>query len=180
MLVGKDIHINVDADVATAIAQLEAFNVEKNRASDTSGLSAIGEAFSEITSKISDSGGSIASFDNVLRGAATFAIAGFLQPVILLAGAAAGALLALGSAAIYAGGAIAGGLVAGIAQAIPVLGVVALAAERLMAVFKAVQQSNTAQQQAATQGAAIDQARPSRPIPTPTRSMDQISRRTVS
>ena len=158
LLVGKDIHINVDADVATAIAQLEAFNVEKNRASDTRELNGIGDAFSSIQQAISNSSGSIASFDNVLRGAAAFAIAGFLQPLIMLAGAAAGALLALGSAAIYAGGAIAGGLVAGIAQAIPVLGVVALAAERLMAVFKAVQQSNTAQQQAATQGATIHQS----------------------
>ena len=84
-------------------------------------------------------------------------IAGFLQPLIIVAGAAAGALLALGSAAIYAGGALAGGLVAGLAQAIPVLGVVALAVYRLTAVFQAAQQAQLVQQQASYKGAAAHQ-----------------------
>ena len=45
---------------------------------------------------LSHSSNSIAAFDNLIRGALTFLIAGFLQPLVVIAGAAGGALIALG------------------------------------------------------------------------------------
>ena len=123
-----------------------------NAASGDAGKSVLG-----FVSQIADAGGGIAAFDNIIRGAATFLIAGFLQPLIVLAGAAAGALVALASAALYAGGALAGGLVAGLAQAIPVLGVVALAVSRLAAVFGAANQAQLVQQQNSYKGAQAHQ-----------------------
>lgn len=95
----------------------------------------------------------IAAFDNLIRGLVTFLFAGFLQPLIIMAGAAGAALVALGSSAVFAGGAIGGALTAGIAQALPALGLLATFASRFKAVLDATNQSQLLDQQNSYKGA---------------------------
>jgi phage-related protein len=149
-------HINIEADTGRAIASLGALEVAERSVSNSGGGmgSAISSGISTITSSLQNAEQNIAGFDNVLRGLATFAIVGFLQPLITVAGAAGGALVALGSAALYAGGALGGTFIAGIAQALPVLGVFAMLVSRLTAVFGAAKQAQLVDQQASYRGAA--------------------------
>jgi archaellum component FlaC len=158
-ILGNDIHFDVQADLsALDVAKVEAFkhsladNDEEVRNS-TSGLGLFTGAMQAFMGGFDQSSGRIASFDNFLRGLMSLGIAGFFQQLFLLAGAAAGALAALASSALYAGGALGGGLVAGIAQALPVIGILGAAIYRLKAVFDAAQQSQLLEQQQSYLGA---------------------------
>jgi phage-related protein len=149
---GRNISLNVDLDAARARVEGEALRKELGRDVHVNvdldqGASQVESFFTRLDQHFESSSGNIAAFDNVIRGAVTFLIAGFLQPLIVVAGAAAGALAALASSAIFAGGALGGGLVAGIAQALPIIGVLALAVTRIAAIFKVLQQQQLVQQQ---------------------------------
>lgn len=150
-----DVKVNVDADTKKAIAQLKLLDREIDKTQRNART--FGGSLALITSSFKDSfanmEGSVARFDNVMRGAFTLLITFFLPQLIVLAGAAGGALLALGSSAIYAGGALAGAFVSGIGQAIPALGVFAAALVRVKSVMDAVQQANLLNQQQSYQGA---------------------------
>ena len=116
-----------------------------------SAINAIKGAGTEIANNFTNAGNSLAAFDNILRGMLSLGITAFLSNLITLAGAAAGAFLALAGSAAMAGAAIGGALVAGITQAIPVLGVLITAIQRVKAVTDAVQQANLLQQQGGQQ-----------------------------
>jgi len=142
---GRDIHLNVDVDTAAATAKLAALaaitKTSLGPRNEDIGL------WQQYKNAIHDAGNQVSTFDNFLRGLMSLGIGLFLNQIVILAGAAAGAFAALASSAIYAGGALAGAFAAGAAQAIPVLGLLATAAQRVMAVMKAVQQSQLLQQQ---------------------------------
>ena len=142
--------IDVEADVAAAIAQLE---LAKAATKDLGGEAGrTGGFFSRMSQTMGDSfetaSSKTATFDNMLRGLMSLGVAAFLQPIVVLAGAAAGALGALASSAVTAGAALGGALAAGAMQAIPVLGVLASAMSRIKAVTDAVKQANLLEQQA--------------------------------
>src|SRR4051794_38861563 len=152
----KQIDIRVDANITRALVEGEALRKELGRTVhmkvdvDTqSAGSNISQFFTALEQRFGDSSQNIAAFDNLIRGAITFLITGFLQPLVVIAGAAAGALAALGSSAIFAGGALGGALVAGIAQAIPLVGVLVLAFSRVAAIFNVIKQGQLVQQQEA-------------------------------
>lgn len=92
-------------------------------------------------------GGSVAKVDNELRGMLVLAVIAFAQQFITLIDAAAGALGSFASSAIFAAGAVGGALVAGIAQALPMVGLLAASFLRVKGVMQAVQQQQLVQQQ---------------------------------
>jgi hypothetical protein len=72
----------------------------------------------------------------------------YFQALLSAAIALGGELVSLASSAIYAGGAIGGALVAGLAQAIPVVALLAAAFSRFTAVIKAAQEATKVHDQA--------------------------------
>ena len=136
--IGRRIEIDVDLNVSTFDQARGVFNQVKN-------------SVAEIGTNFQNAGNQLAAFDNVLRGMLSLGITAFLSNLIVLAGAAAGAFLALAGSAAMAGAAIGGALVAGIAQAIPVLGLLITAIQRVKAVTDAVQQANLLEQQGGQQ-----------------------------
>lgn len=160
-------HYTVDFDVATAKARMElaAFNHAKNEAAeapDESGhgrfFDAMKNGFKSLKSEADRSRNSIAQFDNTLRGGFVFAAVLALQQLVTILIAAGGQLVAVASSAIMAGGALAGGLTAGVAQAIPMIGILAAALARLGAVFEAVKQASLLKEQQFAEGQKGDQA----------------------
>ena len=161
------IDFQVDADFNPAqIARIEGFKQIMSRdvefkvkpEVDTSQLQHAQNVLNEvrgsgqrIAQSFNNAGNSLAVFDNVLRGMLSLGITAFLSNLVTLAGAAAGAFLALAGSAAMAGAAIGGALVAGVAQAIPVLGILITAIQRVKAVTDAVQQANLLQQQSGQQ-----------------------------
>jgi len=141
--------IDVEADVAAAIAQMELAQAATKDLGGEAGRT--GGFFSRMSQTMGDSfetaSNKTATFDNMLRGLMSLGVAAFLQPIVVLAGAAAGALGALASSAVTAGAALGGALAAGAAQAIPVLGILASAMSRIKAVTDAVKQANLLEQQ---------------------------------
>lgn len=156
-ILGRDVKFHVEADVDNAsFAKAEGMKRGLEDAPSSGGWT---NFFNDLLSGVENGSNRIAAFDNLIRGLFTFLVTGFLQPLIVMAGAAGAALLALGSSALYAGGALAGGLAAGIAQALPMLGLLVTFATRITAVMKAVQQANLLQQQQSYQGAQQDKKR---------------------
>lgn len=133
---GRDVHINVDLDVSAAAAAAAAM---KN----------LGASGDQAGNGLRNATNAVATIDNVLRGFLTLGVVLFLNQIAVGAIAAAGALVALAGSALYAGGALSGALTAGAAQAIPVLGVLGVAAQRFSKVIEAVKQSNLLQTQTA-------------------------------
>lgn len=142
---GRDIKVNVDVDLDAAELKLAAFEAA-NRTRLSPGDEEISK-WSQYKNAVRDSSNQVATFDNFLRGLTSLAIGVFFNQLIVLAGAAAGALTALAGSAVYAGGALAGALSAGVAQAIPVLGLLGVAVSRISNVWKAAQQQQLLQQQ---------------------------------
>jgi len=153
-----NLHQKVELDgVDEAIAKLVALREAERLLTSGGGGGGRGGLrgwISEMGDAFNRSSNNIAAFDNFLRGLLTLGIAVFFNQLIVLAGAAAGALTALASSALYAGGALGGGLVAGIAQALPVLGVLGAAIYRWKAVMDAANQSQLLDQQQSYKGAA--------------------------
>jgi hypothetical protein len=142
---GRDIHVNVDVDLAAAELKLAAFAAASSHALHP-GDEDISK-WAQYKDAVRESSNSVATFDNFLRGLTSLAIGVFFNQLIVLAGAAAGALTALAGSAVYAGGALGGAFTAGLAQALPVLGVLGLAVSRITNVWKAAQQQQLLQQQ---------------------------------
>lgn len=158
-LLSRDVTFNVDVDAGAAAAKLAAVELQSRRVNSELGF--MKGLLSSVSSGFHDSSGTIASFDNFLRGLLSLGIAAFFNQLFLLAGAAAGALFSLASSAAQAGAAVGGALVAGIAQALGPLGLLVAAAARVKSVIDAVQQANLLQQQQSYQGAQQDRARAS-------------------
>jgi len=97
--------------------------------------------------------GSVAAFDNQLRGLLLLGAVGFAQQLITVLGGLAGSFLAVASSAAQAAAAIGGMFVAGIAEALPMVGIFAATMFRVKAVMDAVNQSQLLQQQQATKAA---------------------------
>jgi hypothetical protein len=151
LLLGRDIKIDVDVDSHSLSNSLRSVGEDADRTSGRMGF--LRGIVASVGTGFHDSSGKIASFDNYLRGLLSLGMAVFFNQLFLLAGAAGSALLALASSALYAGGALAGGLAAGLGQAIPMLGIFAMALYRLKAVFDAANQAQLLQQQQSYMGA---------------------------
>jgi hypothetical protein len=147
---GSDVHFDVDADVGGAMASMAAVEAQSRRLNNELGF------MRGLTRSVSEgfhqSSGTIASFDNFLRGLLSLGIAAFFNQLVLLASAAAGAMFSLASSAGMAGAALGGALVAGVAQALGPLGLLIAAAGRVASVMDAVQQANLLQQQQSYEG----------------------------
>ncbi len=139
---GRDVHINVDLDVASAAAAAAA-------------MRNLGGSGDQAGNGLRNATNAVATIDNVLRGFLTLGVVLFLNQIAVAAIAAAGALVALAGSALYAGGALGGALTAGAAQAIPVLGVLGVAIQRFTKVIDAVKQSNLLQTQTAANAGRI-------------------------
>ena len=149
-LLEGDIKFDVDVDVAGSIAKLTAVKAAAEGVSG-SGIT-LKSAWDEMGAVFQKTAGNISSFDNLLRGLMSLAIAVFLNQIILLAGALASAFLSLASSAAFAGAAIGGALTAGIAQVIPMVGILVAAFSRVAAVMDAAKQAQLLEQQQSYQG----------------------------
>lgn len=109
-------------------------------------------ALDRIKGAFGGAGASAASFGNELRGIAIVFGAAFAQQLITALVGLGGQLVATASSAAMAGAAIGGILTAGIAQAIPVVGLLAGALVRVKGVMDAVQQAQKLQQADARAG----------------------------
>ena len=98
----------------------------------------------------------IASLDNQMRGLGLLLVIGFSQQLITVLGGLGGAFIAVASSAAQAGAAVGGMFVAGIAQALPMIGLLGAAMSRVSSVMDAVKQAQTTQQQQAVQGATAN------------------------
>jgi hypothetical protein len=116
--------------------------------------------FLDAVAKRSDHAASrVARLDNTFRGFIFLAVIAFAQQLVTVLDAAAGEAGSLASSATFAAGAVGGTLVAGIAQAIPIIGLLVLSLHRVTQVMQAVQQQNLANRQAfARQGRDNTQA----------------------
>ena len=154
---GSEIEINVDLDAAAAIAQMLAL---RRATADTSNeMGFLRGLMTTLSQSFHKSSGTVSSFDNFLRGLMSLGIAVFFNQLILLAGAAASAFLALASSAAFAGAAIGGALTAGVAQAIPIVGLLVTAITRVAAVMEAAKQAALLEEQQSYQGSKQDAAR---------------------
>ena len=121
-------------------------NVERDASRANNVFGALSKTFSGNT-------GSIATLDNQLRGIGVLAAIGFAQQLITVLGGLGGAFVAVASSAAQAGAAIGGAFVAGVGQALPSIGLLTAALSRVSSIMDVVKQAQTAQQQAAVQGA---------------------------
>lgn len=144
---GKDITVNVDADIGAYLAKMEAVRIAGNRATQGGFL----DWMRSVSRESQQAQQSIAGFDNALRGMAVFAVIASMQQLLTIVTALAAELVAVASSAAMAGAAIGGGLVAGAAQAIPAIGLLVAAFSRFAAIINAVQQQQLMQQQSSYQ-----------------------------
>jgi hypothetical protein len=105
----------------------------------TQGITSFGDALTHLQQNLASADSSTTGFIGHLKSSFGFALVGLIQPLSVLIVGLVGAFGALASAAVAAGGAIAGGFVAAIAQGIPVLGLFAIAMQRLQGVMGYVQ-----------------------------------------
>jgi phage-related protein len=127
------------------------FNAEAEHSRDVlRSITRESERTSASTKKLSErfhgAGASVAGFDNQLRGLGILAAVVSIQQLISAAIALGGELVSLAGSAVMAGGALGGVLAAGAAQALPVIGLLAGAFQRVKSVIDAVQQSQKLQQ----------------------------------
>jgi hypothetical protein len=116
-----------------------------------------------LSDTFNSTGNSIATLDNRLRGIALLLVFAFAQQLITALGGLGGAFIAVAGSAAMAGAAIAGGFTAGIAQALPMVGLLVGALSRAKQVMDAVQAAQKLQQAQFTKGGqatkqAADQA----------------------
>ena len=78
--------------------------------------------FGALSRAFSGSGASVAGFDNQMRGLGILSLVGFAQQLITVLDGLAGGFVAVAASAGEAGAAIGGAFVAGVAQALPVIG----------------------------------------------------------
>lgn len=141
---GRDVTFDINVDPGEAIAALAVVDRYKQKLNEPVKLG----FFSELKRDFEETTNQVAVFDNFMRGLFTLGVVVFFNQLIVAVGAAAGELTALAGSATFAAGAIGGTLTAGIAQALPVLGVFALAMQGISSAMKAAQQGELAQQQA--------------------------------
>lgn len=154
---GTHINVKLDLDSARFLAQTKAtasaLRDVGNEGRNTNSIfgilrrniAGVGTNFDSSTSRI-------AAFDNLLRGLVTLGITIFLQQLVQVGGALVGMLGALVASAVQAGAALGGALVAGATQALPVIGVLAVAVSRVKGVMDAMKQANLLQQQESYKG----------------------------
>ncbi len=99
-------------------------------------------AWNKLRTSIRGTGDSVAGFDNQIRGMGLLLAVASAQQLISAAIALGGELVSLAGSAAMAGGALGGILAAGAAQALPVMGLLAGAVQRVQSVMEAM----TAQQ----------------------------------
>ena len=107
---------------------------------------------------INSTGGSIATLDNRLRGIALLLLFSFAQQLITGLIGLGGALVAVSGSAAMAGAAIAGGLAAGLAQSIPIVGLLIGALARLKSVMDVVDAAQKLEQAQFTKSGAASKA----------------------
>lgn len=105
---------------------------------------------SSVADRLRATGDNVATLDNRVRGILLLAVTAFAQQVLTAVVALGGELVNLAGSAAMAGGALGGAFVAGLAQALPVIGLLIGAASRVQAVFAAFQQNQKLQQAQAT------------------------------
>jgi phage-related protein len=101
--------------------------------------------YERLSKSLTKSHGSAAGFDNQLRGIGILAAVASIDQLISAAIALGGELVSLAGSAAMAGGALGGILAAGAAQALPVIGLLAGAFQRVNAVMDAVNASQLLQ-----------------------------------
>jgi phage-related protein len=114
-----------------------------------------------LSDGLRNNGDNVAMLDNKLRGIGLLAVVGFAQQLIASLVALGGELVNVASSAVMAGGALGGILAAGAAQALPVIGLLVGAMQRVKSVMDAFQQNQKLQQaqftdQEKAQNKAID------------------------
>jgi hypothetical protein len=115
---------------------------------DPDRMSRIDDRIESFNQRLSRGRFNVAAFDNRLRGLIYVGVFAFFQQLVGVVGALAGALVELAGSAIQAGSALAGMAAAGVAQVLPMFGLLAAAWGRVGAVFKAAQQATKAATQA--------------------------------
>ena len=152
-VVGTDIELNVDVDSANAMAKLAALETAKAAVDQDIDIDVDVDASRAIASLAAlhrlaeENRHSIAQFDNQIRGLLAFMAVGLAQPLITALAGLAGQLVAVASSAVMAGTAIGVGLTSGMAQAIPMAGILTAALFRVAAVMEAVNQHTLMQKQ---------------------------------
>lgn len=107
----------------------------------------VGEALDAIDAKVGDVGIRISGVASALQGFFDLMKIGFSQQIITGIVSLAGSLFSLASAATQAGAALAGAFISGLGQAIPMLSIVAAAAERFKSILQAVSITSKAEEQ---------------------------------
>lgn len=155
---GKNVNVELDlkaakflAEAAAAKRALGGVGDESRNTNSLFGM--LRQSLAGVGSNFDSSTGRIAAFDNMLRGLVTLGITIFLQQLVQIGGALVGMLFALAASAVQAGAALGGALIAGASQALPVLGVLAVAVSRVKGVMDAMKQANLLQQQESYKGA---------------------------
>lgn len=110
-------------------------------------LGGLAGVFDRMSKAVNRSGDSVASLDNRMQGMIILAVMGFAQQFISVLVSLVGTLGAVASSAIFAAGAIGGALVAGIAQALPMVGLLAATMSRVKTIMDVVKQADLVDQQ---------------------------------
>jgi hypothetical protein len=121
------------------------FNIDDDK------IAAINDRIKEFEANSNRGGFSAVRLAGNLRGLVIVGIIGFFQQLVSVAGSLASTLVALAASAGQAALALAGMAATGVAQALPVIGLLGAAWGRVGAVFKVVQQHQLALTQAAAQ-----------------------------
>lgn len=112
---------------------------------DHNTIDRITEAANRFDDQMNRSSFSVVKLAGNLRGLVIVGALGFFTQLISVGVALGATLLSIASAAVQAGGALAGALTAGVAQALPVVGLLVAAWGRVGAVFDALKKSQDAQ-----------------------------------
>lgn len=160
---GKDVHIDVDMDIGAALSKLKILEAQKNKAGrmPSGGKGMLGW-LSDMGSEAQNSTHSIAAFDNAIRGFIVLGVVALSQQLLTIVTSLGAELIAVASSASLAGAALGGALVAGIAQALPMVGLLVAAFARVGAVMGAIKQHQKAGEKSATEeetgGGAVESA----------------------
>lgn len=115
---------------------------------DQATIDRINKSLKDFQSNADQSSFSAVKLAGNLRGTILIGALVFFQQLVGAAISLGGALVAIASAAVQAGAALGGSLVAGVAQALPVVGLLVSAWSRVSAVLNAVKQQQLSQQKA--------------------------------
>ena len=112
--------------------------------------------FRTLFSELRNNSDSIATLDNQFRGLGLLTIIGFAQQLITVLGGLAGSLFSVAASAAEAAAALGGMATAGIAEAIPVIGLLGAALFQAKGAMDAMKQAQLERQQQSVQGQGAD------------------------